>query len=84
MTHSLICEPADDEKIPFLNIAWGENPVVSLCDDPLKAAPCKETFVQRMRLAAAVTFPANEVHLHTACKSSVEFIELFQVYKHTG
>jgi len=68
MTHSLICEPAGDERIPFLNIAWGENPVVVLCDDPLKAAPCKETFVPRMRLAAAVTFPANVVHLHTARK----------------
>ena len=68
MTHSLICEPAGDERIPFWNIAWGENPVVLLCDDPLKAAPCKETFLPRMLLAAAVTFPANAVHLHIAHK----------------
>jgi hypothetical protein len=84
MTHSLICEPAGDERIPFLNIAWGENPVVLLCDDPLKAAPCKETFVPRVRLAAAVTFPANVVHLHTARKLSVVFIGEPRVYKHTG
>jgi hypothetical protein len=60
--------------MPSLNIAWGENPVVLLCDDPLKAAPCKETFVPRMRLAAAVTFPANVVHLHAVRKLSVIFI----------
>ncbi len=70
ITHRLICEPADDERIPFWNIACGEKPVV-LCDDPLKAAPCKETFALRMRLAVAVTFAANVVHLHTAHKINV-------------
>lgn len=73
MTHNLICEPAGDERMPFLNIAWGENPVV-LCDDPLKAAPCKETFVPRMRLAAAVTFPANVVHLYITRKLPVSIV----------
>jgi hypothetical protein len=59
--------------MPFLNIAWGENAVV-LCDDPPKAAPCKETFVPRMRLAAAVTFPANVVHLHITRKLPVSVV----------
>ena len=68
MTHRLICEPAGDERIPFWNIAWGENPVVLLCDDPLKAAPCRETFVPKMRLAADVTFSANVVHLYAVHK----------------
>lgn len=73
-THSLICAPAGDERIPFLNIAWGENPVVLLCDDLLKAAACKETFLPRIWLAAAVTFFANVVHLHTARNLSIVFI----------
>ena len=64
-THWLICEPAGDERIPFWNIAWGENPVMLLCEDPLKAPPCKETFFPRVGLTAAVTVSANVVHLHT-------------------
>ncbi len=68
----VICEPAGDERIPFWNIAWGENPVL-LCDDPMKAAPCKGTFVPKMWLAVAVTFLANVVHLHTAQRISALF-----------
>jgi hypothetical protein len=72
ITYNLICEPADDERILFWNIACGENPVVSACDDSANAAPCKGTFVARILLTVVVTFSANVVHLQAVPTNASE------------